>query len=56
MKKLTKATLDAEASRELKRLKKIKKAHITLQMEHDPLKKASNSVTASTTCTVSSAT
>jgi len=44
MKKPTKATLDADAARELKRLKKIEKAHITLQMEHDLLKKASNSV------------
>jgi transposase len=40
MKKPTKATLDAEATRELKRLKKIEKAHITLQMEHDLLKKS----------------
>ena len=40
MKKPSKVTLDAETTRELKRLRKIEKAHEVLQMEHDLLKKS----------------
>ena len=40
MNKLDKQSLDIETSREIKRLKKIEKAHKTLQMEHDLLKKS----------------
>ena len=40
MKKPVKGTLDTETRRELKRLKKIEKAHETLQMEHELLKKS----------------
>ena len=40
MKKPSKATLDAETARELKRLRKVEKAHTKLQMEHDLLKKS----------------
>jgi len=40
MKKPEKGTLDSEARRELKRLKKIEKAHETLKMEHALLKKS----------------
>jgi len=38
MKKPEKGTLDSETRRELKRLKKIEKAHETLKMEHVLLK------------------
>lgn len=44
MKKPIKGAVDKEAASELKRLRKIEKAHKTLQMEHDLLKKASYSV------------
>jgi len=44
MKKSVKGELDSEMKRELKRLKRIEKAHESLKMEHDLLKKASNSV------------
>jgi len=40
MKKPTKGELDAETSVELKRLRKIEKAHKRLQMQHDLLKKS----------------
>lgn len=40
MKKPVKGMLDTETRRELKRLKKIEKAHETLQMEHELLKKS----------------
>ncbi len=40
MKKPVKGMMDTEASRELKRLRKIEKAHKTLQMEHELLKKS----------------
>ena len=40
MKNGIKGTLDTQTSRELKRLKKIEKAHETLQMQHDLLKKS----------------
>ncbi len=40
MKKLAKGQLDAETSRELTRLKKIEKAHKTLKMEYEILKKS----------------
>jgi transposase len=40
MKKSDKSALDTEMARELKRLKKIEKAHETLLMEHEILKKS----------------
>ena len=40
MKKSDKGLLDSETKRELKRLKKIEKAHETLKMEHELLKKS----------------
>lgn len=40
MKKSAKANLDSETRKEIKRLKKIEKAHQTLQMEHELLKKS----------------
>lgn len=40
MKKSQKGSLDTETIRELKRLKKIEKAHERLQMEYDLLKKS----------------
>lgn len=40
MKKPVKGMMDTETSRELKRLRKIEKAHKTLQMEHELLKKS----------------
>ena len=40
MKQSAKGTLDIEMRRELKRLKKIEKAHKTLQMEHELLEKS----------------
>ena len=40
MRKPKKAMLDSETKRELKRLKKLEKAHETLQMEHELLKKS----------------
>jgi len=40
MKKSGKSVLDTEMARELKRLKKIEKAHETLLMEHEILKKS----------------
>ncbi len=40
MKKPEKGTLDSETRRELKRLKKVEKAHETLKMEHALLKKS----------------
>ena len=36
----TKRTLDAEVRRELRRLKQVEKAHETLKMEHELLKKS----------------
>lgn len=40
MKKPGKGALDSEMRRELKRLKKVEKAHETLKMEHELLKKS----------------
>ena len=40
MKKSDKSMLDSETKRELKRLKQVEKAHETLKMEHDLLKKS----------------
>ncbi len=40
MKKPDKGTLDSVTRRELKRLKKVEKAHETLKMEHELLKKS----------------
>ena len=40
VKKLEKGTLDSEMRRELKRLRKVEKAHETLKMEHELLKKS----------------
>ena len=40
MKKPEKGTLDSEMRRELKRLRKVEKAHETLKMEHELLKKS----------------
>ena len=40
MKKAEKGTLDSEMRRELKRLKKVEKAHESLKMEHELLKKS----------------
>jgi len=40
MKNSDKGTLDTEEKRELKRLRKIEKAHKELKMEHDLLKKS----------------
>ena len=40
MSKADKGSLDSETSRELKRLKRIEKAHKVLQMEHEVLKKS----------------
>jgi transposase-like protein len=40
MKRPEKGTLDSEMRRELKRLKKVEKAHETLKMEHELLKKS----------------
>ena len=40
MKKPEKGSLDSELKRELKRLKKIERAHETLKMEHELLKKS----------------
>lgn len=40
MKKSVKGSINTETTNELKRLKKIEKAHKTLQMEHDLLKKS----------------
>ena len=40
MKKSCKISLDTEMARELKRLRKIEKAHETLLMEHEILKKS----------------
>ena len=40
MKKSDKGLLDSETKRELKRLKKVEKAHETLKMEHELLKKS----------------
>ena len=44
MKHPRKAMLDSKTKRELKRLKKLEKAHETLQMEHELQKKASDFV------------
>lgn len=40
VKKSDKVTLEAETARELKRLRKVEKAHERLKMEHDLLKKS----------------
>jgi transposase len=40
MKKSDKGTLDSETQRELKRLKQVEKAHETLKLEHELLKKS----------------
>lgn len=40
MKKTDKGMLDSEAQRELKRLKKVEKAHESLKLEHELLKKS----------------
>jgi hypothetical protein len=40
MKKPEKGTLDSETRREMKRLKKVEKAHETLKMEYELLKKS----------------
>jgi hypothetical protein len=44
MRKSSERVLDTELAQELKRLKKIEKAHKMLLMEHEILKKASSSV------------
>ena len=40
MKKSDKGMIDSEAQRELKRLKKVEKAHESLKLEHELLKKS----------------
>ena len=40
MKRADKGSLDTETARELRRLKKVEKAHQALQMEHELLKKS----------------